>query len=158
MAITEITDYLFVASKITKKNIDEVTDLDPMLVISMIAHRRPPKELDQLPTNVLWLRTFDFFLLPIPIKTIVRGVEAAIPVIRAGDRVVVFCEAGRHRSVAMASCILIGMGYQADEAMSLIKEKRPIADPYAWHIQRRIRKFEAYWQEIESNRLSSNDG
>jgi hypothetical protein len=59
----------------------------------------------------------------------------------------VFCEGGRRRSVAMASCILIGKGYSAEDAMKLIKEKRPVADPYAWHIQRQIRKFEINWHE-----------
>jgi hypothetical protein len=42
----------------------------------------------------------------------------------------------------MACCILIAKGHSADEAMQLVKEKREKADPDAWHIQRRIRKFE----------------
>jgi hypothetical protein len=46
----------------------------------------------------------------------------------------------------MASCILIGQGYAADEAMQLISNKRKVADPYAWHIQRQIRRFEASWR------------
>jgi hypothetical protein len=74
-------------------------------------------------------------------------VEAALPVIENGGRVLVFCEGGRHRSVAMASCILIGLGYSADEAVELIRTKREVADPYAWHIQRQIRRFEARWVE-----------
>jgi hypothetical protein len=31
--------------------------------------------------------------------------------------------------------------------MQLIAGKRPVADPYAWHIQRRIRAFEAEWKK-----------
>lgn len=58
----------------------------------------------------------------------------------------VFCEGGRHRSVAMTSCILIGQGYSANDAMQLIGSKREVADPYAWHIQRQIRRFEALWK------------
>jgi hypothetical protein len=38
------------------------------------------------------------------------------------------------------------MGYNADDAMELIKEKRAVADPDARHIQKRIRKFEIQWQ------------
>jgi hypothetical protein len=76
-------------------------------------------------------------------------VEAALPVIEDGGRVLVFCEAGRHRSVAMASCILIGLGYPADEAMQLVSTKREVADPYAWHIQRQIRRFEDYYQTLK---------
>ena len=95
---------------------------------------------------MLWLRTFDFPLIPIPVKTLNRGMGAAMPVIQNGGRVLVYCEGGRRRSVAMASCILIGQGYSADEAMQLISSRREVADPYIWHIQRQIRRFEAQWQ------------
>ena len=147
MDVSEITDYLYIASKVKVKNIEAVRNLDPRLVISMIFQTRPPRELEKPPTSVLWLRTVDFLLIPIPIRTLNRGVESALPVIRNGHRVLIFCEGGRHRSVAMASCILVGMGYSADEAMQLISSKRKVADPYAWHIQRQIRKFETYWKK-----------
>jgi hypothetical protein len=116
----------------------------------MIVQRKPPEALAQPPRMVLWLRTFDFPLFPIPMRTLNRGVEAALPVIEEGHRVHVFCEGGRRRSVAMASCILIGKGFSADDAMRLVKEKHEIADPYIWYIQRRIRKFEEYWRERNS--------
>ena len=45
----------------------------------------------------------------------------------------------------MASCVLIGMGYAADDAMHLVNERREVADPFAGHIQSRIRKFESDW-------------
>jgi hypothetical protein len=129
---------------VTKENVNTILDLDPRLVISMIVQRKPPEALAQPPRMVLWLRTFDFPLFPIPMRTLNRGVEAALPVIEEGHRVHVFCEGGRRRSVAMASCILIGKGFSADDAMRLVKEKHEIADPYIWYIQRRIRKFEEY--------------
>jgi protein-tyrosine phosphatase len=47
-------------------------------------------------------------------------VEAALPVIQDGYGVLVHCRAGVHRSVAMACCVLIGMGQTADEAMQLV--------------------------------------
>ena len=147
MDVSKITDYLYISSKVTKKNVAAALELDPGLVISMIVQRKPPQELDQPPRTLLWLRTFDFPLLPIPVRTLNRGVEAALPVIEEGQHVLVFCEGGRRRSVAMASCILISQGYSADEAMGLIKERRDVADPYAWHIQRQIKKFEKYWRE-----------
>jgi hypothetical protein len=68
-------------------------------------------------------------------------------VIEEGYSVLVYCHEGRHRSVAMACCILIAKGHSADEAMQLVKEKREKADPDAWHIQRRIRKFEREWHK-----------
>jgi hypothetical protein len=45
----------------------------------------------------------------------------------------------------MAASVLISQGQSADQAMQLISSKRAKADPYAWHIQRRIRKFEQTW-------------
>ena len=150
MQISAITDYLTISSKVTKENVNTILDLDPRLVISMIVQRKPPEALAQPPRMVLWLRTFDFPLFPIPMRTLNRGVEAALPVIEEGHRVHVFCEGGRRRSVTMASCILIGKGYSAGDAMRLVKEKHEIADPYIWYIQRRIRKFEEYWHERNS--------
>jgi hypothetical protein len=121
--------------------------MDIRLAISMIAHLRPPKALRNSSIEVLHFRTFDFPLLPIPVKTLTRGVKSALPVIKDGHIVLVFCEAGRHRSVAMAASILISMGLSAGEAMDLIQEKRRVADPYASHIQRQIRKFETVWNQ-----------
>jgi protein tyrosine phosphatase (PTP) superfamily phosphohydrolase (DUF442 family) len=146
MDISRITEHLYIASQVKDDDIEAILPLDPGLIISMIVQRRPPRGLTAQGLEVLWLRTFDFPLIPIPLRTLRRGVEAALPVIREGDRVIVFCEAGRHRSVAMAACILIGQGYSADEAMQLISNKRKVADPDAWHIQRQIRRFEAFWK------------
>ena len=146
MDISQITEHLYIASRIKDDDIEAILQLGPDLIISMIVQRRPPKTLAAEQLEVLWLRTFDFLLIPIPLRTLKRGVEAALPVIQNGGRVLVFCEGGRHRSVAMASCILIGQGYSADDAMQLISSKREVADPYAWHIRRQIRRFEALWR------------
>jgi len=145
MDISQITENLYIASRVKGEHLEYILQLDPGLIISMIVHRRPPKALSEKGLKVLWLRTFDFPLIPIPVKTLNRGVEAALPVIEEDGRVVVFCEGGRHRSVAMASCILIGLGYSADTAMALISRRREVADPYAGHIQRQIRWFEKSW-------------
>jgi len=91
------------------------------------------------------LPCFDSPLLPIPLFILRRGAAAAALVLDAGGRVLVYCRAGRHRSVAMAACILIARGMPADEAMDLIVASRPIADPHAVHIERRIRAFERDW-------------
>ncbi len=66
-------------------------------------------------------------------------------VIESGGAVLVHCKSGVHRSVAQAASVLIAMGYTADDAMQLIKEKRAVADPDARHIQSRIRKFANQW-------------
>jgi hypothetical protein len=58
----------------------------------------------------------------------------------------------------MACCILIGMGYSAEEAMALVVEKRPIADPTIWHIRRRILLFEEQWRARNTHDRSKTGG
>jgi protein-tyrosine phosphatase len=77
-----------------------------------------------------------------------RGVDAALPIIADGWKVLVHCKYGVHRSVAMACCILIGTGHSADEAMRLVAERRAAADPHAGYVQKRIRKFETEWRKL----------
>jgi protein tyrosine phosphatase (PTP) superfamily phosphohydrolase (DUF442 family) len=158
MNVSRITDYLYISTALKDRDIEAVRELDVRLVISMIAHIRPSRRLSELQVEVVWLRTFDFFLLPIPLRTLYRGVEAALPVIHDGDSVLVYCQAGRHRSVAMASAILIGMGCSADEAMELIVEKRSVADPWAWHIHRQIRRFKKHWRKRQRLERESAHG
>jgi protein tyrosine phosphatase (PTP) superfamily phosphohydrolase (DUF442 family) len=150
MDYSRITDYLYIAANPKGQDARLMADLGVRLVISMVAHRRPPAEFYKPPLSALWLRTFDFFLLPIPVNMLERGVQAALPVIESGHKVLTFCQAGRHRSVAMASSILIGKGHSADDAMALIARRRPQADPYAGHIERQIRKFETRWREMSA--------
>lgn len=147
MDVSKITDYLYIAARLRSEDAPAIRALDVGLIVSMIAERRPPRGLAALPVEVLWLRTVDFFLLPIPVRTLHRGVQAALPVIHDGHSVLVYCQGGRHRSVAMASAILIAMGHPADEAMDLVSENRAAADPRARHIQRQIRRYETFWQQ-----------
>ena len=142
--ISQITGYLYVSAFPRGKHVAEIVALGVRLVLSM-HWMRPTKMLGKPPVELLWLPTFDFVLLPMPIKTLNKGVQAALPVIESGGAVLVHCKSGVHRSVAQAACVLIAMGYTADDAMQLIKEKRAVADPDARHIQSRIRKFAIQW-------------
>ena len=123
---------------------ENVRGLGADLVLSMIWFA-PTPELLRPPFRLVRLRTFDNPLLPMPLATLRRGVAEALPVLEAGGRVLVYCRAGRHRSVAMAASILIAQGMTADEAMDTIVAHRPIADPHARHIEARIRAFEKDW-------------
>ena len=145
MDISKITDQLYIAAHPKAEDAGAIRDLNVRLILNMI-FIRPAKVYDQPPFRMLTLRTFDSIFLPIPISKLEKGVKAALPVIEAGNSVLVYCREGRHRSVAMAAAVLIGLGYSADQAMQLIKSQRAKADPYAWHIQRRIRKFEEVWR------------
>ena len=46
----------------------------------------------------------------------------------------------------MASCVLIGMGLSAEDAMATVKAGRALADPDAAHIRSRIVQFEVLWR------------
>ena len=142
--VSAITDYLYISAWPRGDHAEEIRALNVRLILSM-HWVRPSKMLGHPPVRLLWLPTFDNPLMPMPIATLQRGVEAALPVIADGYRVLVHCRAGVHRSVAMACCVLIGMGQTADEAMQLVVQKRSVADPYAGYIQRRIYKFEQFW-------------
>ncbi|MES0362077.1 MAG: dual specificity protein phosphatase [Anaerolineales bacterium] len=144
MDISKITKQLYIAAHPRTEDAIEIRDLNVRLVLNMI-FIRPAKVYNQPPFRMLTLRTFDSIFLPIPIGKLKKGVETALPVLEAGNGVLVYCREGRHRSVAMAAAVLIGLDYSADQAMQLIKSQRAKADPYAWHIQRRIRKFEEIW-------------
>jgi len=143
--ISPITDYLYIAAWPSGDHAEGIRALNVRLILSM-HWIKPSRTLGHPPVRLLWLPTFDNPLMPMPISTLRRGVETALPVIKDGYRVLVHCRAGVHRSVAMACCVLIGMGLTANDAMQLVKQKRSVADPHTWYIQRRIIKFERFWQ------------
>ena len=142
---SKITDDIYVGTTPEPEDYEHLKSLNVELVINMRVEKRPHRDPGEDPMPVLWLRTFDTPLIWIPVRTLVRGVKEALKVIELGGGVYIHCAAGVHRSVAMASCLLIAQGFSLEEAVELIKEKRPKADPDAWYIFRQIRKFEARW-------------
>jgi protein-tyrosine phosphatase len=147
-----ITDYLYISAWPSSRHVDGIIALGVRLILSM-HWWRPTKSLERPPLRLLWLPTVDKPFFPIPMRTLKKGVCAALPIIEDGHSILAHCKEGIHRSVAQAACVLIGMGYTADEAMQLIKEKRAVADPYAGYIEKRIRKFERQWPESKESML-----
>jgi len=138
--LSQITDYLFISSLPKTEHVDHIESLGIRLVISMPLYRAP-REFRELPFEFVHCPCIDTPITPIPMFILRRGVNAALPVIDRGDAVLVHCRAGVHRSVAQACCILIAKGYSVESAMELVSKRREAADPYAWHIRRRIEKF-----------------
>jgi hypothetical protein len=145
MSISKITDFLYIAPWPTPEDIEYLDKERVRLVLSM-RQRVPPTYFTSPNMKVVHLPTTDSLFIPMPMELLHKGVEAALPVVQDGAGVAIFCKQGRRRSVAMACCVLIGAGYSAGEAMQLVVEKRPIADPYIWHIKRRILRFEREWR------------
>lgn len=140
--ISQINEFLFISAFPLAEHKDELQKLEIRLILSMSLWK-PSRKLVSEDRDLIWLPSFDSPILHIPLFLLKRGVDSAIPIIQDGGKILVHCQAGKHRSVAMASCILISTGLTAEQATSLIKERRPIADPDIWYIKSRILKFES---------------
>ena len=145
MDFSKITDNLFIGVTPHRDDYDFLRDLGVRLVINMRIEKRSTRDLHHPPLHFLWLPTVDSPGLVIPIRFLVRGVQAALQTIREGGKVYAHCGMGRHRGVAMGAAILIALGYDPDEAIELIKARRPGADPDAFYIRSRILRFARAW-------------
>lgn len=125
---------------------DLLHNLGVRLVLNMRFARRLPDGLSRIPMEMLWLRTLDSPFFPMPLRTLEKGVHAALATIARGGQVLTHCAYGRHRSVAMGAAILIAQGYTPQDAMTLIKQKRPQADPDLFYIKSRIHAFAKHWK------------
>lgn len=139
-----IADGVYVSAMPRASDAAVIAALDIRLIISLTLQPLPAPYY-RPPFHALRLRWPDSPLAPLPIPLLQRGVQAALPEMDAGHPVLVHCRAGVHRSAAVAACILVARGYPVDEAMRRVKEGRPIADPYAWYVQPRIRLFAQRW-------------
>jgi protein-tyrosine phosphatase len=150
--ISKITEYLYVGAKIGHEHADELKVMKFDLIISMIG-QVPLEEIYTLPPfKCMRIRAIDSCWTPIAISKLTTGVEAALPVIKAGGKVLVFCMQGRRRSVTMAAAILIAMGHTSDEATQLLMAGREIADPRRWYVRHRIKLFEKCWRGYENQK------
>lgn len=146
MDFSQITEDLFIGPMPTAADYDLLHSLGVRLVLNMRFARRLPLGLSHPPMEVLWLRSLDNPLFPIPLKLLMQGTHAALATIAAGGKIYAHCAYGRHRSVAMGAALLIAQGYAPQDAMSLIKERRPQADPDAFYIKSRILAFSKRWK------------
>lgn len=146
MDFSRITDDLFIGTTPAATDYGCLRELGVELVINMRFEHRLVPDVHNPPLELLWLRTIDSPLFPIPIRTLVRGAQAALGKIRSGGKVYAHCAGGRHRGVAMGAAILVAQGYAAEAAMQLIKERRSSADPFAFYIRRRILRFATQWE------------
>lgn len=146
--VSEITEYLYISEMPREEDVPLIKEMGIKLVVSMTWFLTP-KSLKSFPHTHVRVRAIDSPAFPIPMKSLFKGAESTLPIIKSGGKVLVHCKHGVHRSVAMAACILIANGYSADDAIKLIKEKRSAAKPETNYIKRRIIQFEKKWHENE---------
>jgi dual specificity MAP kinase phosphatase len=145
MNFSSITDDLFIGTTPSTKDYNRLRDLGVKLVINMRFWLGPRLDLNPAPIQTLWLRSLDNPFFPISIYKLTRGAQAALNVIQAGGKVYTHCAYGRHRGVAMGTCVLIAQGMNPQAAMELVAERRSVADPFAYYIAPRILKFAEQW-------------
>ena len=145
---SNITDELFIGNTPLASDYDGLRELGIRLIINMRLMHGPFPDPHHMPIKLLWLRTIDSPLFPIPVSKLITGAKAALETIQAGHRVYVHCAGGRHRGVAMGACILIAQGYGPEEAMQLISSRRSFADPNIYYIRERILMFAKEWQRV----------
>ena len=146
MNFSTITDDLFIGSMPSVHHYDQLRELGVRLVINMRFSLAPHPDPHEVPIRTLWLRSLDSPFFPISVHKLMQGAQAALETIRDGGKVYAHCAYGRHRGVAMGACILIAQGMKPLEAMTLIKERRSVADPFAFYIRPRILKFAREWR------------
>ena len=144
---TQITDNLYIGAWPTKYNVETIKSLGVTLILSTILES-VDKELGNPPLRLVKMRMTD--AIPnrpyYPTKTLMRGVNAAVAAFKNGEKVMVFCKSGRHRSAATSCCILIGQGCTADDAIKLVESKRSESDLNP-PIRKRIEEFEQEWRQ-----------
>jgi len=146
MDFSRINDDLFIGTTPLVEDYQHLRELDVRLVINMRWEYRLRPDTNAEPLAILWLRTMDSPFFPIPLRALQRGVKVALETIQSGYKVYAHCAGGRHRGVAMGAAILIAQGHEPEQAMELIKQHRPVADPYIFYIRNRIMRFAKKWK------------
>jgi protein tyrosine phosphatase (PTP) superfamily phosphohydrolase (DUF442 family) len=142
---SQIIESLYIGTTPGPEDYPLLRQLGVRLVINMRFEQRPAPDMSQPPLHSLWLPSIDSPLVPISMHKLKRGVREALATIEGGGKVYVHCAKGRHRGPAMGAAILIALGYSPERAMQIIEQRRRIASPRAWYIQRRIQRFAKTW-------------
>ena len=143
---SQITDDIYIGAWPTKYHRDTIISLGVTLIIATILESAD-KELNQPPLRLVHTRATDLgSRLIYPTGQILKGVEAAVSAIGNGHKVMVYCKAGKHRSATMTSCVLVGLGHAADEAIEIVRAGRDQVEIHETHRQA-FNKFEQTWKE-----------
>ncbi|MFZ2096660.1 MAG: dual specificity protein phosphatase [Anaerolineales bacterium] len=154
MNYSRITDRLYIGTTPKTEDYALLRELEVRLVINMRIGLPPRRDLHYSPMKSIWLPAIDSPIFPIPMRFLKTGVKEARQVMESGGSVYTHCSKGRHRGPAMGACILIAQGMTPEEAMRLIKARRPASDLQAWYIRRRIMKFAREWDKSEKENAS----
>lgn len=103
----------------------------------------------------VFLNKVDDDFAPKPPEVLERGVQFALAALGNDDaKLLIHCVAGRHRGPMMTMAVLCALGWEMDEAMRHISERRPVVDWAPVYVES-VRKFlELYLPEMSSGQES----
>ena len=127
--MTWLTARLAVGSGIwTAQNMAEVGRVGVTHILDMQIEFDDTPLAEPYAIAVLWNPTDDDFQAK-PVEMFDRGVEFALEALDGeGSKLFVHCAAGVHRAPMMTLAILGALGWDVNEAMTLIEGRRPVVD------------------------------
>jgi protein tyrosine phosphatase (PTP) superfamily phosphohydrolase (DUF442 family) len=139
--VTWIADDLAIGGRIREREWEALARAGLGAVVDCRAEGRDP-------AHVLESLGIDFLHLPTPdagdftAGQVAQGVGWVEDQLARGRRVLVHCRAGKGRSILIAAAVLSRRGVAPDEALALIRSRRPIVTPTPGQIAR-LRAFAA---------------
>src|SRR5258706_15791625 len=94
MNFSPINDNLFIGTTPSAQDYNILRELGVKLVINMRVEYRPRSDEHESPLQLLWLPTFDSLFVPISIKYLQRGANAALATIQNNGKVYAHCAGG----------------------------------------------------------------
>jgi protein-tyrosine phosphatase len=129
MDMTWITDRIAVGGGIwTQTQMAEVAQAGISHIIDMQIEFDDTPLAKPYEIKVLWNPTGDDFQFKPP-EVFEKGVDFALQALdESGSKLFVHCAAGVHRAPMMTLAILCSLGWNLDDAMQLIEDRRPMVD------------------------------
>lgn len=139
--MSKITNDLYVGRTPYGSEYKKLKDLGVDLVINMRAEWPTPLIARQKLIQDVWVPSLDLPIGFVDQSRLKANAKRAKDVIDNGGKVYVFCRKGRHRSVAMASAILLSQGYTLDQIKKLFAKQRPVADLKRYQVNKAVSQF-----------------
>src|SRR5512138_2968112 len=129
MDMTWITDRLAVGGGIwTDPNMQQLVRAGITHIVDMQIEFDDTRLAEPYGVPVLWLPVDDDFK-PKPPELFQRGVEFALGALdEPNGKLYVHCAAGVHRGPMMALAVLRALGWELENAMAVIEDRRPVVD------------------------------
>jgi protein tyrosine phosphatase (PTP) superfamily phosphohydrolase (DUF442 family) len=143
--LSRITDQLVVGGSIPVRAYPRLKAMGVTAVIDLREEARDDEEaLDRLGIELLYLPATDRYAASQ--KQLIRGTEWALERLRRGGQVYAHCKHGVGRGPLMGLAILVAQGYNAGEAMRIMRSGRWQAAPNDRQLEALV-AFERTWAE-----------